>query len=650
MRITDISARGLLSFEDFALDLDSRITVVVGPNGSGKSNLGRVVELVRRAIESADRSSTQLEQTLAMFYAGRREFLPPHGIEVRVGFELTDEFERQLLVAFVQAAAAAALVGNTLGADTEAIETWVERQITVRRLTPLFRGALVVAHNGTSDAHWQVGVDFQIAGRGRKRRSYRWMLRGNFADAILAVDNLPLSNLYGEQLADRLRGRPQAQGRPTAPSGVFALSRLLPRDRRTVFCSLDLGRNPPLRACRHFARMIGVDPLGGADPIHHYGFARVMATVLQRGLVQTSDSRLLPPAISEWTSVLRPRAEGEGNLPEMLLLLKNAPANERPLYEAVRRRFWELSRGRQIEVVATPVSPSGSTSTEADKPVTVEVMPHLLVSADTVNVEERGPIAQVPIEFAGAGAWEALVLASVLGAQATSTVVLDEPAVALHPTLQRQVKSHLLASAAQFIVITHSPYILPLESDQTDVQVVRFELDERLATRAWRVDPSLLAKVSKKLVAKGNEGLPFAWKVVLCEGESDVDAVHALARRIQLDLNLLNIAVVDCGSRDNLPDYVALSDALGIPFLALMDGDALKASANVAVNRKVKAVREAVQRSQRGCLVEFPENIETTLLVNKQRPSLIPKALEKINLDTCPIEVADLVTRLRELV
>ena len=57
------------------------------------------------------------------------------------------------------------------------------------------------------------------------------------------------------------------------------------------------------------------------------------------------------------------------------------------------------------------------------------------------------------------------------------------------------------------------------------------------------------------------------FRSVLCEGRTDVDAVHVLANRIQLDLDLLNIPVVDCGSRDNLPDYIALSGALGIPFL-----------------------------------------------------------------------------------
>jgi hypothetical protein len=53
--------------------------------------------------------------------------------------------------------------------------------------------------------------------------------------------------------------------------------------------------------------------------------------------------------------------------------------------------------------------------------------------------------------------------------------------------------------------------------------------------------------MSRKLMAKGNERLPFAWRCVLCEGESDVEAVFALAERLGVDPRAQNIAVADCG-------------------------------------------------------------------------------------------------------
>jgi hypothetical protein len=134
-----VTARGILSFEDFQLALDKRITVVVGPNGAGKSNLGRVLELVSRAVENADRMSQPLGHLLDVYLAGRRAHIPAGGIDIRVKFELTDDFERQLVIAFVQAAAGSALLGSSTGVDTSNIEGWVQRHMTERKLSPLFQ-------------------------------------------------------------------------------------------------------------------------------------------------------------------------------------------------------------------------------------------------------------------------------------------------------------------------------------------------------------------------------------------------------------------------------------------------------------------------------------------------------------------------------
>lgn len=648
MKITSVSARGLLSFEDFKIDLDRRITVIVGPNGAGKSNLGRVLELVRRTVESADRTSPGLERMLQVFYGGRRSSLPDDGIEVRVEFELTDEFETQLVVAFLQAAAGSALLGNWSGTEETKIEEWVEREVTARQLAPLFHGTVVVTHRGTPDARWQVGVDFSFPRLRRREKTYRWFLRGEVHDTIVGLADLnstaPLRHY--QELADKLRGAPRPQGRPTAPGGRFAVSRMLPQRGGGVSCSLELGRTSPLRASRRFAEMVGIDPLGGPDTNRRYGFARVIATILRRGLIQTSDSRLLPTPSVSWSAPdMQPRYGGEGNLPEMLFLLKNAPADQCHRFEGVRHRFWELSQGRQLDVVASPIPPTPST--EEGGEVGLRVSPQVVVSVDPVAVGGHGPAAQVPIEFAGAGASETLLLASVLGSQAASIVVLDEPAVALHPTLQRRVMSHIRASDAQFVVITHSPYLLPLGGDQRDVRVVRFERDEKSATHPWRAEPTLLARLSKKLVAKGNEGLPFAWKAVLCEGETDVEAIRALAERLDLDLDLLNIAVIDSGGRDNLPDYVRFCSSLGIPFLAIMDGDTAKAVKNPAVKKNAQAVRAAVAKAPLGRLVEFREDIESALGVTKQKSSLVASALQTVRLDgSGPVEIKELAAQL----
>src|SRR5262249_59854686 len=96
--------------------------------------------------------------------------------------------------------------------------------------------------------------------------------------------------------------------------------------------------------------------------------------------------------------------------------------------------------------------------------------------------------------------------------------------------------------------------------------------------------------------------------------------------RMGIDLRRRNITVADCGSRDNLPDYVWLCAQLGLKYLAVMDADASKPDALP----KAQAVRDAAGACLGGDLVEFPENLETTFGVLKQRPSLVPAAIRTL--------------------
>jgi predicted ATP-dependent endonuclease of OLD family len=207
-------------------------------------------------------------------------------------------------------------------------------------------------------------------------------------------------------------------------------------------------------------------------------------------------------------------------------------------------------------------------------------------------------------------------------------VVLDEPAVALHPTLQRQLSAHLQRATAQFVVITHSSELMPLEPSAS-AQIVRFDRDQQAATRSWLLSDECRQRMSRKLLAKGNERLPFAWRCVLCEGEVDVEAILCLADRLGIGLRAQNIAVADCGGRDNLPDYIRFCSELGLTYLAVMDADSGK-----GVERKAAAVRETAMNYPDGELVEFPEDLETTLGVRKERPSVVPEAIRTVALDS----------------
>jgi len=150
--------------------------------------------------------------------------------------------------------------------------------------------------------------------------------------------------------------------------------------------------------------------------------------------VQTSDTRLLPSGGVSWSSSELTLGKGaEARLPELLLTLKNGDPSERVRYQRIRDLFTEFTQGRGCEVRPMQVQQP----TQDGQGTTTLQVPAIWVTVNA-SVDSAGLDPEVPIEFAGAGAWEALVLASVLGESSASIVVLDEPAVALHPSLQRQ--------------------------------------------------------------------------------------------------------------------------------------------------------------------------------------------------------------------
>jgi hypothetical protein len=527
------------------------------------------------------------------------------------------------------------------------VDAWANAEITEEKLKALFEGEIVVVHPGTEDGRWECAYEFSAVGPDQTVRKYRWALLGLQARAV--ADAVPAARpIQGIALETRLSdGFPREATGPAAviPSG-FRLLDLLPRpDQRIVGLEVGLSTNAP-SSQRRLAQMSGLSLVtpGGRT----VSLATVFRLIFRRALVHTSDLRLLPFGGTGWSSAQSALVEGgDARLPEYLVNLKNGAPLERARYRPIQELFTEFTQGRRCEarLMAVP------RMAEDGQQLPPEQVPSVSV---TVNAsDEPDPLAaEVPIEYAGAGAWEALVLASVLAESPASVVVLDEPAVALHPALQRQLGACLLATSPQFLVITHSAELLPLDGTD-DVQLVRIDRDDKSATRAWPLDEACLAKIAAKLKAKGNERLPFASRAILCEGQADVAAIMALSERMGIDIRRRNIAVTDCGSRDNLRDYAWFSAQLGLKYLAVMDADASKPDAQ----RNAQAVRDAVSRYPGGELFEFPENLEATFSVPKQRNSLVPDAIRDLpfignnpDLVGTPAEVVNLAEAIRRLV
>lgn len=94
MRVKKISVQNFLSLDNFELDLDDNLTVIVGFNGSGKTNLVRALELARE-VSAWGGSGTANANALEKWLLCRRSEEPPVFVEIDLSFD--DRWERDLM-------------------------------------------------------------------------------------------------------------------------------------------------------------------------------------------------------------------------------------------------------------------------------------------------------------------------------------------------------------------------------------------------------------------------------------------------------------------------------------------------------------------------------------------------------------------------
>jgi hypothetical protein len=365
------------------------------------------------------------------------------------------------------------------------------------------------------------------------------------------------------------------------------LAAVLPGPEEVVQFTVEPRGTPLPVPHRNFAQALGI-PATSSN--RSYSLGSVWLAIPRNGVARISDARLLPTRQRVFQVPGLPIAEAD--LPRYLRDLNNGPRVQRDRYQRIQRLFAALTQGRQVAVGDRP-----SASLGEDVPVV------------RVSVDEN---FEVPIEFAGAAAWELLVLAAMLGQPEPSVVALDEPGLGAHPTLQQTLIENLQNASAQVVLITHSPHLLPLRRrrGKTGGLLVRIAR-QGYASQSWIVPGYELAHISKKLLAKRNDGLPFAERAILCEGQTDTEVVRIVADRLGLPTAAANVAIADCGGKPSLPDYVRFCAKLGIPHLAIMDMDSSPGGMDPSTPGRNEALREAVAASGKlGSLLTFAKDVE----------------------------------------
>ena len=215
-----------------------------------------------------------------------------------------------------------------------------------------------------------------------------------------------------------------------------------------------------------------------------------------------------------------------------------------------------------------------------------------------------------------------------------SILFIEEPEIYLHPSLQRHCFKLLIDLASngyQIFYATHSPELLSLEKYTNVIRVNK--TGSLTSTKKLSDDLSLnFSKVDRKLLEKGNREIFFSNAVILTEGKGDQIALKIFLEKRGIFYDLESIFIADCGSKDNIPDYIKLCIGLDIPFFIVHDTDLDDRGNQQEETKKfvenIKKILEDNNKKYKDIAYAFPDKLEKSLGLESKKDYKIIECLE----------------------
>lgn len=614
MRVNSLYVENLLTFDKFELRLNGETHTVVGPNGSGKSNTARIFDLVTKALEwaSANRTYGRADDQVLRAFASAHH----HGESqerpaiVRLEFALTTPLERLRMTTFIRAAILCMSTEEVWQGQPDvrlALSQWVEEAITEEKLQSLFTGCIILRHVGLAHLPWDVSFEFVY-----ENNTYVWDLlnRNNpqgIALASTAVLRVP--GVLPIQLRESMLKMEKDHGQRIelpVPMPKFNLASLCPEGSDVITqVVVRIGSGSYDQSLFTFRRAIEVLglPSEGSGQAKDFTLAYVLSIIFGDGIITLGEqfrglgiegASAQQPGPYEWETLVSPsQSRTPSMLPMRLFELKNGDPAQRDKYQAIRKAFTELAPGRSFEVkfqaldfdaVNTPMVGTGQLATFPQQVENDALRPgaSITIAVDRTRDPKSHP-QDLPIQLHGAGTWETLVVAEALVESDGRFVILDEPALTLHPTWQRTVRTRIQDSDSAFLIITHSADLVGMQSNDQLSRILRFE-NESGETKIHRFPSDLSNEEASRIVQEFSlstdaVSLLFARAVVLLEGETELGALprwfeNCRAAGTNMRPTDRDIAFYSVGGDRNFRTLIRVLDSLAIPWVLICDGAA----------------------------------------------------------------------------
>ncbi|CAB3288027.1 protein of unknown function [Methanocaldococcus lauensis] len=192
---------------------------------------------------------------------------------------------------------------------------------------------------------------------------------------------------------------------------------------------------------------------------------------------------------------------------------------------------------------------------------------------------------QLPINRVGSGIFEVLNILAVVIGNKNKVILLDEPALHLHPVYQKKLlkvfedlgkdkDNQNRKKSNQIIIVTHSPYFVSAEFLNNTFRFYK----ENEATKWINVGEIIKQQYKKDITKKFEENdikkrILFANGVLLVEGDCEYYTLPILLEKIGYSIEDYNIEIINVRGKGGFKEYIALLNELKIPFGIVCDGD-----------------------------------------------------------------------------
>jgi len=223
-------------------------------------------------------------------------------------------------------------------------------------------------------------------------------------------------------------------------------------------------------------------------------------------------------------------------------------------------------------------------------------------------------------------------------------LLIEEPELFLPPQTQRylyRLLRHLATAGNQVLYSTHSPAFLKVARLH---ELVLTEHRAETGTRLVQPDPlprdEEFRANSEFDAARGE--LFLARAAILVEGQTEQLALPFVFHALGYDPDQLGISIVECGGKANIPVIARVAMAVGIPFLAVHDRDALL---NQKPNQSENNLNQLIGRMAGAYRIELIPDFEgvTGLKGHKHKPERAWRSFAQLKPDEIPKPLIDIV-------